>query len=100
MQVCVRQDIQHKTYAKLTITRQITRPMNLIPHQSRPRLTVTAISTVGIQDAHGNWATVGQEKKGGRCVHRQKEKRKKQETMAESRDFECWDYDRKCLRVR
>ncbi|KAK3523061.1 hypothetical protein QTP86_012663 [Hemibagrus guttatus] len=44
--------------------------------QSRPRLTTTAIGTVDLQGTSGNWATVGQRSRGGRRVHRQREKRK------------------------
>ncbi|KAK3507716.1 hypothetical protein QTP70_034822 [Hemibagrus guttatus] len=49
---------------------------NFIPDQSRPRLTTTAIGTVDLQGTSGNWATVGQRSRGGRRVHRQREKRK------------------------
>ncbi|KAK3554809.1 hypothetical protein QTP70_033843 [Hemibagrus guttatus] len=44
--------------------------------RSRPELTTTAISTVDLQGTGGNWATVGQRSRGGRRVHRQREKRK------------------------
>ncbi|KAK3524853.1 hypothetical protein QTP86_007842 [Hemibagrus guttatus] len=43
---------------------------NFIPDRSRPGLTATAIG------AGGNWATVGRRSRGGRRVHRQREKRK------------------------
>ncbi|KAK3560803.1 hypothetical protein QTP86_019503, partial [Hemibagrus guttatus] len=49
---------------------------NFIPDRSRPGLTTTAISTVDLQGAGGNWATVGRRSRGGRRVHRQREKRK------------------------
>ncbi|KAK3549868.1 hypothetical protein QTP86_015490 [Hemibagrus guttatus] len=48
---------------------------NFIPDRSRPGLTMTAICTVDLQGASGNWATVGRSR-GGRRVHRQREKRK------------------------
>ncbi|KAK3562197.1 hypothetical protein QTP86_030194 [Hemibagrus guttatus] len=37
---------------------------------------MTAIGTVDLQGASGNWATVGRRSRGGRRVHRQREKRK------------------------
>ncbi|KAK3574862.1 hypothetical protein QTP86_018329 [Hemibagrus guttatus] len=43
---------------------------------SRPGLTTTAIGAVDLQGAGGNWATVGRRSRGGRRVHRQREKRK------------------------
>ncbi|KAK3510464.1 hypothetical protein QTP70_008662 [Hemibagrus guttatus] len=49
---------------------------NFIPDRSRARLTTTAIGAVDLQGADGNWATVGQRSRGGRRVHRQREKRK------------------------
>ncbi|KAK3555878.1 hypothetical protein QTP86_029812 [Hemibagrus guttatus] len=49
---------------------------NFIPDRSRPGLTTTAISAVDLQGAGGNWATVGRRSRGGRRVHRQREKRK------------------------
>ncbi|KAK3507855.1 hypothetical protein QTP70_001701 [Hemibagrus guttatus] len=49
---------------------------NFIPDRSRPGLTTTAIGTVDLQGAGGNWATVGRRSRGGRRVHRQREKRK------------------------
>ncbi|KAK3534387.1 hypothetical protein QTP86_014424, partial [Hemibagrus guttatus] len=49
---------------------------NFIPDRSRPGLTTTAIGAVDLQGAGGNWATVGQRSRGGRRVHRQREKRK------------------------
>ncbi|KAK3542544.1 hypothetical protein QTP86_028677 [Hemibagrus guttatus] len=42
----------------------------------RPGLTTTAIGAVNLQGAGGNWATVGRRSRGGRIVHRQREKRK------------------------
>ncbi|KAK3511333.1 hypothetical protein QTP70_001454 [Hemibagrus guttatus] len=45
-------------------------------HVSRPGLTTTAIGAVDLQGASGNWATVGRRSRGGRRVHRQREKRK------------------------
>ncbi|KAK3508184.1 hypothetical protein QTP70_016007, partial [Hemibagrus guttatus] len=42
----------------------------------RPGLTTTAIGAVDLQGAGGNWATVGGSSRGGRRVHRQREKRK------------------------
>ncbi|KAK3552447.1 hypothetical protein QTP86_011718 [Hemibagrus guttatus] len=41
-----------------------------------PGLTTTAIGAVDLQGAGGNWATVGRRSRGGRRVHRQREKRK------------------------
>ncbi|KAK3564765.1 hypothetical protein QTP86_025281 [Hemibagrus guttatus] len=49
---------------------------NFIPDRSRPGLTTTAICAVDLQGAGGNWATVGGRSRGGRRVHRQREKRK------------------------
>ncbi|KAK3516091.1 hypothetical protein QTP70_005429 [Hemibagrus guttatus] len=49
---------------------------NFIPDRLRPGLTTTAIGAVNLQGAGGNWATVGRRSKGGRRVHRQREKRK------------------------
>ncbi|KAK3550868.1 hypothetical protein QTP70_007369 [Hemibagrus guttatus] len=42
----------------------------------RPGLTTTAIGAVDLQGTGGNWATVGRRSRGGRRVHRQREKRK------------------------
>ncbi|KAK3572554.1 hypothetical protein QTP86_000438 [Hemibagrus guttatus] len=44
--------------------------------RSRPGLTTTAIGAVDLPGAGGNWATVGRRSRGGRRVHRQREKRK------------------------
>ncbi|KAK3535564.1 hypothetical protein QTP70_016834 [Hemibagrus guttatus] len=49
---------------------------NFIPDRSRPGLTTTAIGAVDLQGAGGNWATVDRRSRGGRRVHRQREKRK------------------------
>ncbi|KAK3522439.1 hypothetical protein QTP86_011012 [Hemibagrus guttatus] len=49
---------------------------NFIPDRSRPGLTTTTIGAVDLQGAGGNWATVGRRSRGGRRVHRQREKRK------------------------
>ncbi|KAK3517257.1 hypothetical protein QTP70_001616, partial [Hemibagrus guttatus] len=49
---------------------------NFIPDRSRPGLTTTAIGASDLQGAGGNWATVGRRSRGGRRVHRQREKRK------------------------
>ncbi|KAK3538737.1 hypothetical protein QTP86_014334 [Hemibagrus guttatus] len=49
---------------------------NFIPDRSRPGLTTSAIGAVDLQGAGGNWATVGRRSRGGRRVHRQREKRK------------------------
>ncbi|KAK3561088.1 hypothetical protein QTP86_028408 [Hemibagrus guttatus] len=49
---------------------------NFIPDRSRPGLTTTDIGAVDLQGAGGNWATVGRRSRGGRRVHRQREKRK------------------------
>ncbi|KAK3525233.1 hypothetical protein QTP86_024950, partial [Hemibagrus guttatus] len=50
--------------------------LNFIPDRSRPGLTTTAIGAIDLQGAGGNWATVGRRSRGGRRVHRQREKRK------------------------
>ncbi|KAK3553518.1 hypothetical protein QTP70_004198 [Hemibagrus guttatus] len=50
--------------------------LNFIPDRSRPGLTTTAIGAVDLQGTSGNWATVGRRSRGGRRVHRQREKRK------------------------
>ncbi|KAK3539573.1 hypothetical protein QTP70_010272 [Hemibagrus guttatus] len=50
--------------------------LNFIPDRSRPELTTTAIGAVDLQGAGGNWATIGRRSRGGRRVHRQREKRK------------------------
>ncbi|KAK3536156.1 hypothetical protein QTP70_031754 [Hemibagrus guttatus] len=42
----------------------------------RPGLTMTAIGAIDLQDAGGNWTTVGGRSRGGRRVHRQREERK------------------------
>ncbi|KAK3545944.1 hypothetical protein QTP70_016948, partial [Hemibagrus guttatus] len=42
----------------------------------RPGLTTTAIGAVDLQGTGENWATVGRMSRGGRRVHRQREKRK------------------------
>ncbi|KAK3521331.1 hypothetical protein QTP70_003177 [Hemibagrus guttatus] len=49
---------------------------NFIPARSRPGLTTSAIFAVDLQGTGGNWATVGRRSRGGRRVHRQREKRK------------------------
>ncbi|KAK3512762.1 hypothetical protein QTP70_025113 [Hemibagrus guttatus] len=49
---------------------------NFIPDRSRPGLTMTAIGAIDLQGAGGNWPTVGGRSRGGRRVHRQREKRK------------------------
>ncbi|KAK3569470.1 hypothetical protein QTP86_031432 [Hemibagrus guttatus] len=49
---------------------------NFIPDRSRPGLTTTPIGAVDLQGAGGNWATVGRRSRGGRRVHRQREKKK------------------------
>ncbi|KAK3521712.1 hypothetical protein QTP70_015816, partial [Hemibagrus guttatus] len=45
-------------------------------NEARPGLTTTAIGAVDLQGAGGNWATVAGRSRGGRRVHRQREKRK------------------------
>ncbi|KAK3553631.1 hypothetical protein QTP70_006263 [Hemibagrus guttatus] len=50
--------------------------LNFTPDRLRPGLTTTAIGAVDLQGADGNWATVGGRSRGGRRVHRQREKRK------------------------
>ncbi|KAK3522070.1 hypothetical protein QTP70_022609, partial [Hemibagrus guttatus] len=70
---CVRKGIRRKTLPNLTMRIVST---NFIPDRSRPGLTTTAIGAVDLQGAGGNWATVGRRSRGGRRVHRQREKRK------------------------
>ncbi|KAK3507342.1 hypothetical protein QTP70_014836 [Hemibagrus guttatus] len=65
--------IRRKTLPNLTMRIVST---NFIPDRSRPGLTTTAIGAVDLQGAGGNWATVGRRSRGGRRVHRQREKRK------------------------
>ncbi|KAK3513513.1 hypothetical protein QTP70_015480, partial [Hemibagrus guttatus] len=55
---------------------KIVSTLNFIPDRSRPGLTTTAIGAIDLQGAGGNWATVGRRSRGGRRVHRQREKRK------------------------
>ncbi|KAK3513818.1 hypothetical protein QTP70_028869 [Hemibagrus guttatus] len=50
--------------------------LNFIPDESRSGLTTTAIGAVDLQGASGNWDTVGRRSRGGRRLHRQREKRK------------------------
>ncbi|KAK3553438.1 hypothetical protein QTP70_003587 [Hemibagrus guttatus] len=71
---CVRKGIRRKTLPNLTM--RIVGTLNFIPDRSRTRLTTTAIGAVDLQGAGGNWATVGRRSRGGRRVHRQREKRK------------------------
>ncbi|KAK3522013.1 hypothetical protein QTP70_021391 [Hemibagrus guttatus] len=47
-----------------------------IDMKKMPGLTTTAIGAVDLQGAGGNWASVGRRSRGGRRVHRQREKRK------------------------
>ena len=47
--------------------------MNPISDRSRPGSTMTAIGTVDLQGTDGKCATVGQKRRGGRRVHRQRE---------------------------
>ncbi|KAK3537962.1 hypothetical protein QTP70_024796 [Hemibagrus guttatus] len=49
---------------------------NVLTTKPPPGLTMTAIGAVDLQGAGGNWATVGGRSRGGRRVHRQREKRK------------------------
>ncbi|KAK3573842.1 hypothetical protein QTP86_032881 [Hemibagrus guttatus] len=55
---------------------QIVSTLNFIPDRSRPGLKTTAIGAIDLQGTGGNWATVGRRSRGGRRVHRQREKRK------------------------
>ncbi|KAK2921658.1 hypothetical protein Q8A73_001143 [Channa argus] len=52
--------------------------MTSIPDRSGPGLTTTATGAVDLQGTGGNWTTVGRRRRrrGGRCVRRQREKRK------------------------
>ncbi|KAK3529297.1 hypothetical protein QTP70_027733 [Hemibagrus guttatus] len=65
--------IRRKTLPNLTMRIVST---NFIPDRSRPGLTTTTIGAVDLQGTGGNWATVGRRSRGGRRVHRQREKRK------------------------
>ncbi|KAK3527832.1 hypothetical protein QTP86_006897 [Hemibagrus guttatus] len=49
---------------------------SVVKQNDLPGLTTTAIGAVDLQGAGGNWATVGRRSRGGRRVHRQREKRK------------------------
>ncbi|KAK3541996.1 hypothetical protein QTP86_009836 [Hemibagrus guttatus] len=78
--VVVKKELSRK--AKPSIYQSIYVPTLTYGHElwvmtkrSRPRLTTTAIGAVDLQGAGGNWATVVQSR-GGRRVHRQREKRK------------------------
>ncbi|KAK3567183.1 hypothetical protein QTP86_011886, partial [Hemibagrus guttatus] len=64
------------TYRELLTSVIANKGTNFIPDRSRPGLTTTAIGAVDLQGAGGNWATVGRRSRGGRRVHRQREKRK------------------------
>ncbi|KAK3554412.1 hypothetical protein QTP70_023054 [Hemibagrus guttatus] len=55
---------------------RIVSTLNFIPDRSRPGLKTTAIGAIDLQGAGGNWGTVGRRSRGGRRVHRQREKRK------------------------
>ncbi|KAK3559648.1 hypothetical protein QTP86_013601, partial [Hemibagrus guttatus] len=55
---------------------RIVSTLNFIPDRPRPGLTTTTIGAIDLQGACGNWATVGRRSRGGRRVHRQREKRK------------------------
>ncbi|KAK3528255.1 hypothetical protein QTP86_028493, partial [Hemibagrus guttatus] len=73
------QGIKQYTWVKVTDTRITAARLdstNFIPDQSRPELTTTAIGAIDLQGGGGNWATVGGRSRGGRRVHRQREKRK------------------------
>ncbi|KAK2921479.1 hypothetical protein Q8A73_000964 [Channa argus] len=52
--------------------------MTSIPDRSGPGLTTTATGAVDLQGTGGNWTTLGRRRRrrGGRCVRRQREKRK------------------------
>ncbi|KAK3555175.1 hypothetical protein QTP86_010042 [Hemibagrus guttatus] len=68
-------EVNSRLQVEHTVTEEIT-DTNFIPDRSRPGLTTTAIGTVDLQGAGGNWATVGRRSRGGRRAHRQREKRK------------------------
>ncbi|KAK3528623.1 hypothetical protein QTP70_006031 [Hemibagrus guttatus] len=55
---------------------RIVSTLYFIPDRSRPGLTTTTIGAVDLEGTGGNWATVGRRSRGGRRVHRQREKRK------------------------
>ena len=50
--------------------------MKPVPDWTRPGLTTTTIGAVDLYSGDGNWAAVGQRRRGGRRVYRQREKRK------------------------
>ncbi|KAK2899776.1 hypothetical protein Q8A73_012905 [Channa argus] len=72
---CGRKGIRCKTHAKSNM-RIVTKTS--IPDRSGPGLTTTATGAVDLQGTGGNWTTVGRRRRrrGGRCVRRQREKRK------------------------
>uniref|UniRef100_A0A7N8XCY4 Endonuclease/exonuclease/phosphatase domain-containing protein n=1 Tax=Mastacembelus armatus TaxID=205130 RepID=A0A7N8XCY4_9TELE len=70
---CVRKGIRCKIYAKSNM--RITN-MTSITDRSRTGLPTTATGAVDLQGASGNWTTIGRRRRGGRRVHRQREKRK------------------------
>ncbi|KAK3544001.1 hypothetical protein QTP70_032759 [Hemibagrus guttatus] len=71
-----RGDVQGQTQQWKTRMGDNDITLNFIPDRSRPELTTTAIGSVDLQGAGGNWATVGRRSRGGSRVHRQREKRK------------------------
>ncbi|KAK3526680.1 hypothetical protein QTP70_031470, partial [Hemibagrus guttatus] len=71
------QENQHHQYHHAAVVPAAPlKSTNFIPDRSRPGLKTTAIGAVDLQGAGGNWATVGRRSRGGRRVHRQREKRK------------------------
>ncbi|KAK3560566.1 hypothetical protein QTP86_010906 [Hemibagrus guttatus] len=71
----VAEEVHEFTLAQFSLFGSLN-TLNFIPDRSRPGLTMTAIGAVDLQGAGGNWATVGRRSRGGRRVHRQREKRK------------------------
>ncbi|KAK3548910.1 hypothetical protein QTP70_021697 [Hemibagrus guttatus] len=78
----LREFLQRKDRGELTVQKtgvlrqNLLQPVSSSGDRSRPGLTMTAIGAVDLQGAGGNWATVGGRSRGGRRVHRQREKRK------------------------
>ncbi|KAK3528677.1 hypothetical protein QTP70_007721 [Hemibagrus guttatus] len=73
-------DVDRSSYAWASLSGHSASSLCDVPNQKDkshwPGLTTTAIGAVDLQGAGGNWATVGGRSRGGRRVHRQREKRK------------------------
>ncbi|MEQ2242412.1 hypothetical protein ILYODFUR_035661 [Ilyodon furcidens] len=85
----IRKGIRCKTCAKHTTE---VKNMISILGCSRTGLTTTTTGTGDRQGNCGNWATVGQQRREDMSVGREEDR---QEPRNESRNFECWDCDRK-----